>query len=123
MENYSKISDAEWDVMKIIWKYPYCTASEVIKALEDYKDWKPKTVKTLIRRLLEKQVLGYEVSGREYKYFSLVNEQECIKSESNSFLQRIYRGSIKALLLNYIEDNKLSKEDIEELTNILKERK
>jgi len=123
MENYSKISDAEWHVMKVIWKNPYCTASEVIKALEGYKEWKPKTVKTLIRRLVEKQVLGYEVSGREYKYYSLINEQECIKSESNSFLQRIYRGSIKALLLNYIEDNNLSKEDIEELSNLLKERK
>lgn len=123
MSYNSKISDAEWEVMKIIWKNPYCTASRVIDSLKDHKEWKPKTIKTLIRRLLEKEVIGFEPFGREYKYYPLINEEDCVKEESKSFLQRVYRGSLKSMLLNFIEDDNLSKEDVEELTRILKERK
>jgi len=123
MSYNSKISDAEWEVMKVIWKNPYCTASTVIDSLKDHKEWKPKTIKTLIRRLLEKEVIGFEAFGREYKYYPLINEEHCVKEESKSFLQRVYRGSLKSMLLNFIEDDNLSKEDVEELTRILKERK
>lgn len=123
MSYNSKISDAEWEVMKVIWKNPYCTASTVIDSLKDHKEWKPKTIKTLIRRLLEKEVIGFEPFGREYKYYPLINEEHCVKEESKSFLQRVYRGSLKSMLLNFIEDDNLSKEDVEELTRILKERK
>jgi BlaI family penicillinase repressor len=123
MSYNSKISDAEWEVMKVVWKNPYCTASTVIDSLKDHKEWKPKTIKTLIRRLLEKEVIDFEPFGREYKYYPLINEEHCVKEESKSFLQRVYRGSLKSMLLNFIEDDDLSKEDVEELTRILKERK
>ncbi len=118
-----KISDSEWEIMKIIWQNPNCTAGEVIDALKDKKEWQPKTVKTLIRRLVDKKALGYEQYKREYKYYPLVEERDCVKEESKSFLQRVYRGSLKNMLLNFIEDESLTKEDIEELTRILEERK
>ncbi|ERI92459.1 copper transport repressor, CopY/TcrY family [Clostridiales bacterium oral taxon 876 str. F0540] len=118
-----KISDSEWEVMKIIWQNPNCTAGEVIDALKDKKEWQPKTVKTLIRRLVDKKALGYEQYKREYKYYPLVEERDCVKEESKSFLQRVYRGSLKNMLLNFIEDESLTKEDIEELARILEERK
>lgn len=118
-----KISDSEWEIMKIIWQNPNCTAGEVIDALKDKKEWQPKTVKTLIRRLVDKKALGYEQYKREYKYYPLVEERDCVKEESKSFLQRVYRGSLKNMLLNFIEDESLTKEDIDELTRILEERK
>jgi BlaI family penicillinase repressor len=123
MENHSKISDSEWEVMKIIWKNPNCTAQDIIEQLKDTQKWMPKTIKTLIRRLIDKNIVGFEPYGREYKYFSLVNEDECRKSESVSFLHRVYSGSIKSMLLNIMEEENLSKEDIEELKSILNERK
>ncbi|MEG0771743.1 BlaI/MecI/CopY family transcriptional regulator [Clostridium sp.] len=123
MNDNLKISDSEWEVMKILWEQPHSTASIVIEGLQHSKEWKPKTIKTLIKRLVDKKVLGFEQEGREYKYYPLVNEEEVVKIESNSFLQRVYRGSLKTMLLNFIETDALSKEDIEELTRILKERK
>jgi BlaI family penicillinase repressor len=118
-----KISDSEWEIMKIIWQNPNCTAGEVIDALKDKKEWQPKTVKTLIRRLVDKKALGYEQYKREYKYYPLVEERDCVKEESKSCLQRVYRGYLKNMLLNFIEDESLTKEDIDELTRILEERK
>lgn len=120
--NASKISDSEWEIMKIIWNNPNCTAQEIIEQLKDSQKWKPKTVKALISRLIDKNIIGFKQSGREYRYYSLINEEECRKTESKSFLHRVYNGSLKSMFLNFIEEENLSKEDIEELKSILNER-
>ncbi len=123
MSYSSKISDSEWEIMKVIWENPYCTASYVINCLEASKDWKPKTIKTLIRRLLEKNIISFEPYGREYKYYALISEGECVKIESKSFLHRVYRGSLKNMIVSFIEEEELTTEDLEELRRMLKERK
>lgn len=121
MSNISKISDSEWTIMEIIWQNSHCTAMFIIKKLENSTDWKPKTIKTLIRRLVDKGVVGYEQEGREYKYYSLVDESECKKSEGISFLKRVYGGSLKAMMLNFLESDDVSQNDIDDLRKYLNE--
>ena len=121
MGNVSKISDSEWSIMEIIWENPNCTAMFIIKKLENSTEWKPKTIKTLIRRLVDKGIVGYEQDGREYKYYSLVNESECRRSEGISFLKRVYGGSLKAMMLNFMESDDISAKDIDELRKFLNE--
>lgn len=121
MSNISKISDSEWTIMEIIWQNPHCTAMFIIKKLENSTDWKPKTIKTLIRRLVDKGVVGYEQEGREYKYYSLVDESECKKNEGISFLKRVYGGSLKAMMLNFLESDDVSQNDIDDLRKYLNE--
>jgi BlaI family penicillinase repressor len=116
------ISDAEWEVMKVLWAKTPCTANEVIEALEDQTDWKPKTVRTLLNRLAQKQAISYSQENRVYAYFPLVSEDECVKSETESFLKRIYGGAFKPLLVNFLKDDQLSPEDIKELKNILDDK-
>ena len=118
------ISDAEWEVMKICWlkSAPY-TANEIVKALEQLTDWKPNTIKTLIGRLVKKGALGFKEEGRVYLYYSLVTEKECIKAESKSFLTRVFGGALKPMLVSFLQEEKLSQDDIEELKQLLEERK
>jgi BlaI family transcriptional regulator, penicillinase repressor len=119
-----KISDAEWEVMKAFWtKAAPCTANDIVEALADNTDWKPNTIKTLIARLVKKNALGYKEEGRNYLYYPLVPEEECIKAESRSFLQRVYDGALKPMLVNFLQEEQLSSEEIEELKRILEERK
>jgi BlaI family penicillinase repressor len=118
-----KISDAEWEVMKVLWAEAPRTAGEIIKALEDSRHWNPKTVRTLIKRLTEKRAIGYNQTGRVYSYYPLVREEECVQSETQSFLKRIYGGTLRPMLVNFLQDEKLSREDIDELKRILDERK
>ena len=66
MKKIPSISEAEHQVMKVIWKNNPIMASEIINILTEKTDWKPKTIKTLINRLLKKEAIGYEKSGREY---------------------------------------------------------
>lgn len=123
MGNLPKISEAEWEVMKIVWENNPLTSNEVIESLENKMDWKPKTIKTLISRLVKKEVLGFNADGRIYHYYPLVSKEECIREESKSFLDRVYNGTVKNMVLNFIESGNLSDKDIEDLKDILEKKK
>ncbi|MHC1682255.1 MAG: BlaI/MecI/CopY family transcriptional regulator [Clostridiaceae bacterium] len=122
MKEIPKISESEWEVMKIIWTNSPCTSNEIIKALEDNTDWKPKTIKTLISRLVIKNALDFKEDGRKYLYFPLVSEEECVKAENQTFLSKVYNGALKTMLVNFIKESDLTKDDIEDLKRILDER-
>lgn len=123
MKKIPGISEAEWEVMKIIWAHSPITANDVIEKLEGAVTWKPKTIKTLLSRLVKKEVISFNKEGRTYLYFPLVMEEECVKAESQSFLRRVYGGGLQVMLANFLEDYELTKEEIEELKEILDEKK
>jgi BlaI family penicillinase repressor len=108
--------------MKVLWARSPMTANEVVEALEPTSTWSPKTIKTLINRLVKKKALGYEKKGRAFDFYPLVEEEECIKAENRSFLRRFYGGALKPMLASFLEDTELSQEEIEELKRILDER-
>ncbi|MGL5153171.1 MAG: BlaI/MecI/CopY family transcriptional regulator [Clostridium sp.] len=114
-----KISEAEWQIMKLIWKSEGTTSGEIIKEISINSDWKITTIKSLINRLLKKEAIGFEKRGREYFYFPLIKESECIKEESKSFINRFFNGSINTMLVNFVKEEALSKEEIKELREIL----
>lgn len=87
MKTVPHITDAEWEVMKVLWNQSPRTANEVIDAMQDQTEWKPKTIRTLLNRLTQKQALSFTQENRVYAYFPLVSEGECVKSETQSFLK------------------------------------
>jgi len=119
MRNIPTISDAEYQVMKIIWAYAPISTNEVVEKLEKTAAWKPKTIQTLLSRLVKKGALNYEKDGRVFVYTPLVQESEIVERESNSFLNRFYDGTLNSMIVNYIEQDKLSEDDINELKHIL----
>ena len=125
MSEIPKISEAEWEVMKIFWSKPIpCTANEIVDALGSFSDWKPNTVKTLITRLVKKGALGFREERRIYWYYPLITENKCIRSETKSFVKRVFGGgAIKPMLVTFLQEENLSQEEIEELKRILEERK
>jgi BlaI family penicillinase repressor len=109
--------------MKIIWSKEYpCTANEVYASLENNTDWKPNTVKTLITRLVKKQALGFREEQRVYYYYPLISEEECVRAETHSFVNRVFGGAVKPLLVNFLQEEDLTPEDIEELKRLLAEK-
>lgn len=119
MKSMPPISEAEWLVMKVLWERSPLTANEVAKALEGHKDWKPKTVKTLLSRLVQKEALGFEREGKAYRYQPLVSEEACARVRRRTLLQRVYDGAITPMLAAFIEDEDLTPEDIAELRRLL----
>ncbi|MFZ3129836.1 MAG: BlaI/MecI/CopY family transcriptional regulator [Desulfosporosinus sp.] len=124
MYDIPKISEAEWEVMKIVWSMTSpCTANEIVDALAGIADWKPNTVKTLINRLVNKKALGFKEQRRIYLYYPLVSQEECIQAETKSFAKRVFGGALKPMLVSFLQEEKLSPDEIEELRRILEERK
>jgi len=119
MEKMPHISDSEWQVMKVIWAKSPITTNEVVEALAPMTTWKPKTIMTLINRLVKKGALGFEKKSRAYHYRPLVEESECVKAESRSFLKRVHGGALKPMLASFFEEAELSKEEIDELKRLL----
>ncbi|NLO41396.1 MAG: BlaI/MecI/CopY family transcriptional regulator [Ruminiclostridium sp.] len=121
MKSIPQISDAEWHVMKVLWEGSPMTAMDVIKQLGDSQSWKPKTVKTLLRRLVDKKAIAFTVEGRTYRYHTLIKENECIRSETESFLKKVFDGSFNLLVKNFIKQESLSSDEILELKKILED--
>jgi BlaI family transcriptional regulator, penicillinase repressor len=122
MKTLPQISDTEWQVMKILWASKPLTANEVIKKIEGLTSWKPKTVKTLLGRLVKKNAITFDKDGRTYVYYPLVSEDECVKAESHSFLEKVFSGALNVMFANFLEEKQLSKEEIAELKHILEQK-
>ena len=102
MSDLPQISEAEFEVMKIVWKHAPISTNEITDKLLQTTSWSPKTIQTLIKRL--------------------VKESEYIGQESNSFLERYYDGDITAMLSAYIENDRLSETEIDTLRSLLSKR-
>lgn len=119
MRKLPQISEAEFEVMKVVWKYAPINTNEITEKLIQTTDWSPKTIQTLIKRLVSKKALTYEKQSRVFVYTPLVKEDEYIRQESNTFLKRYYDGNITSMLTSYLEDDKLSETDIDTLRHLL----
>jgi BlaI family transcriptional regulator, penicillinase repressor len=122
MARTSRISDAEWQVMQIVWDRAPVAAAEVIKSLEGRSGWNHRTIRTLLNRLVNKNVLAYEVDGNRYLYRPKVVRDRCVREESRSFLKKVFGGDTASLLLHFAQNSQLSKKGAAELRRILDER-
>lgn len=122
MKKMPRISESEWLVMRVLWRDAPLTANQVVAQLASSTRWQPKTIKTLLTRLVAKKAVTYRKIGREYEYYPLVDEARSAKAESRSFLRRVYGGALAPMLAQFLEDESLSPEEIAELRRILDER-
>ncbi len=112
------ISEAEWQIMEILWREGRLTVGEIIDRAKD-TGWSESTVKTLVRRLNEKKIVGKDLSGAKFCYYPLVSEDAVKKKEAKSFLDRIYNGSLKMLVANLAPKDALTEDEANKLMKII----
>ena len=122
MPKSPKISEAEWEVMNVLWQSSPLSASDVVKEVGGRMQWHPKTVKTLLARLVRKGALRYRQDGNRYLYTPVHPRQRYVEAESRSFIERVFGGSATPALVHFVEAMELSDDDLDELRQIL-ERK
>ena len=115
------ISPAELKVLVILWEHSPLSARQIIDELEEVESWHSRTIKSLINRLLKKKVIGHKQDGNRYLYYPLLKKNEYLKTTSRGFLSRLFGGRISPLVAHFAKHEKISKEDIRELKNILEE--
>ena len=122
MSDKPRISDAEWQVMRVLWKKSPLTVKEIIEILAKKTTWKSETIRTLTNRLKKKKAIGFEKKGRRHYFYPLLSEEECVKADTDSFLARTGGAMLKPILTSFIEKEKLSDKEIEELRRILRKK-
>ncbi len=122
MKKLPQISEAEYEVMKVVWNNAPISTNEVTDRLVQTTDWSPKTIQTLLKRLVQKGALTYEKNSRVFVYTPLVKKDEYLDQENSSFLKRFYDGNLASMLTNYLEKDTLSEKEIETLQDLLSAR-
>ena len=113
------LSDGEWKIMKLLWATPSLSLRELTNALDEETGWSRPTVHVMLKRLMEKGAIGLDHSEKIQKYYPITERCEIAPSETESFLNRVYDGSIGMLFASLTERRRLSEEDIAELREIL----
>ncbi len=120
---YPRISDAELLVMRVLWTQSSATANAVVEALGSRMNWKPRTIQTLLRRLVDKKAAWFEKRGREYVFHPMVDEKDYTHRASLNFLDRFFGGAIAPFLACFLERERLTPEEVAELRRLLNEPK
>ena len=118
-----KIAESEWRVMQALWEHDPQTANEIVAALSGEVTWKSRTIKTLIGRLVKKGAVKVTEEGYRYRYSAAVDEPACVRSETKSFVRRVYQGAMKPALAAFLEDADLSPQEIDDIQQILDQKR
>ena len=113
------ISDAEWQVMNVVWQDQPVDAQQVVDQLAEANGWSSATVKTMLHRLVKKQVLAFDQNGKRYLYRATVRRSDCIRRASRSFLDRVFGGSAAPALMHLVKTCKLTDKELAELRKLL----
>ena len=116
------ISDAEWQVMNIVWQDQPVESQQVIDQLAAPNDWSPATVKTMLHRLVKKKALAFDRDGKRYLYRAVVRRGDCVRRESRSFLDRVFGGAAAPALMHLVKTSKLTDAELAELRRLLDDK-
>ncbi len=115
----TKLPPAEWKVMEVLWQKPH-TLMQLVSALEASDAWSKSTVTTLVRRLMEKNLIGFELDGRTKNFFPKLRREQIVAEQTETLLQKAYYGSVGSMVSAMVERADLTQEDIDELYAILR---
>ncbi len=118
-----RISDAEHAVMEVLWDESPLAAQDVVERVAPERGWSANTVKTLLGRLLAKNVIAADEDGRRYQYRPLVARGDYVEGESRRLIDRLFGGKLTPLVAHLAERDALTDQDIAEIEALLKEIK
>lgn len=119
MKYNSGLSENEWYIMQVLWEKSSASLRELCDALSESKGWTKHAISSFLKRMLEKGAISVDESGKVKKYIPLWNKEETILEETQSIMERVYKGDLLLMVSNAVKEQKLTKEEIEELKNML----
>ncbi len=115
----SKLTDAEWKVMTVLWEQSPRTMMEITNALKKETGWTKYTVMSFLKRMEEKGALHFEEGEKAKLYYPDWKQEEVSIQETEDFLKKVFYGKIGLMLNAMVQQKALSKQEIEELQQIL----
>ncbi len=119
MKYNSGLSENEWYIMQVLWEKSSASLREICDALKESKGWTKHAVSSFLKRMQEKGAISVDESGKVKNYVAVWNKEETILEETQSIMERVYKGDLLLMVSNAVKEQKLTKEEIEELKNML----
>ncbi len=120
MQDKYDITDAELEIMKVLWERQGCSLNEIIESLSGKVSNNKNTIKTLLRRLMLKgSIESKKTNLKDTVYIAKVDKDKFLENQNENFLNKLYNGSTNKLLLNFAQNRKVSKEELQKLIDIL----
>lgn len=120
MKQEIRVTNSEWYLMNCLWEESPRSLMQLVPLLKEQMGWSKSTCATMVRRMTEKDLIRYEEKGKTKYFYPNVKKEDVVVQETRDFLQRIYDGSIGMMMSALVRQNDLSREDIQELQEILK---
>ncbi|EMY84796.1 copper transport repressor, CopY/TcrY family [Streptococcus pneumoniae PNI0212] len=118
-----QISDAEWEVMKIIWMQGEQTSTDLIRVLAERFDWSKSTIQTLLARLVEKECLTRKKEGKSFVYSALLTLDQSRDLLVQDIKDKVCSRRIRNLLADLIVECEFTQTDLEDLEAVISEKK
>ena len=118
-----QISDAEWQVMKIVWMQGEQTSTDLIRVLAERFDWSKSTIQTLLARLVEKECLTRKKEGKSFVYSALLTLDQSRDLLVQDIKDKVCSRRIKNLLADLITECDFTQADLEDLEAVISEKK
>lgn len=115
------LGQSEWIIMEKLWENSPRTIMQLFHSLEVEPGWSKSTVNTLLGRMVDKGIIYYEDGGKAKQYYPMVKREEAALAETESLLERVYKGSVSMMMSTLVKKKQFSREEIEELHDILNE--
>ena len=119
MATLPQISDAEFEVMNIIWKYAPINTNDIVERLSEDKKWQPKTIQTMLFRLEKKGVIAHEKDSRVFVYSPVIEKEAYLDAACKTFVNRFFDGALNQMVVSFLNQNELTSKDINDLQAIL----
>lgn len=119
MKYNSGLSENEWYIMQVLWEKSPATLRDICEALKETKGWTKHAVSSFLKRMLEKGAISVDESGKVREYSPVWSREDTIMEETQSILERVYRGDLFLMVSNAVKEQKLSDQEIEELKELL----
>ena len=117
-----QITDSEWLIMKALWEKSPLKNREIVETISKKSSWNNKTIETLLKRLVDKGAVGFNlINSKIREYYPSVSQEECIRVENETFLKKVYDGSVSMMMANFLKHQKLSREELEKLKRMIEE--
>lgn len=117
-----QITDSEWLIMKALWEKSPLKNRDIVETISKKSSWNNKTIETLLKRLVDKGAVGFNlINSKIREYYPIVSQEECIRVENETFVKKVYDGSVSMMMANFLKHQKLSKEELEKLKRMIEE--
>lgn len=115
------LTNAEWHVMDCLWEKAPQAGREIVDTLKEHVGWSKSTTLTMLKRMTEKKLITCENSDKLRMYSPCINRDDAVKTETENFLNRVYKGSVSLMVSAMTQKQALSEKEIRELYEILEQ--